>query len=606
MLCCVLLFYHAAHASDFRFSPRPNKAHLIQWRTWGKEAFDEAQKEDKLILLSLSAVWCHWCHVMDETTYSDQEIITFINDNFIPVRVDADMRPDIDTLYNQGGWPSTAILTPRGEVISGGNYIPQEEMLGRLKRTVAFYNGNRDAVLERIEEIKAMKEFQNIGKEDTGAMDKVDLDFIVQILKGSFDDKYGGFGNGQKFPSPDSIDFLLSVYSKNKDEEIMRIVILTLDHMAKGAIFDQVEGGFFRYATKSDWSEPHYEKMLEVNAGLIRNYAEASQALGRKDYLRIVQKSSRFVQSKLFDASSGAFYGSQDADEGYFKKADRRGVKTPAVDRTAYADSSSLMISALVAAYEATGQRQYLDTAAKGATFLLTKLYATHDGVFHYYRDGAPHLPGLLVDHAVFGTAMLDLYNVTGEKKYLIAAKEIGRIIIDRFYDPGMKRFRMNLDSSSVMPVTAGVLAELNGNLANYRAIGFLSRLEFTGEYSSLKEARDAAVSTLSRAYGKFTPHAAAFGNALLWIIGEPVQITIIAERAEIGKFLPVINNIYVPEKSLTVLSPSADARDIKKHNYALKESVYLCAGKRCSAAISDPERLGRELKDLAGSLSSK
>src|SRR5512144_2404081 len=164
-ICFMLAFSPLARADEFRFSPRPNKAHLIQWRSWGADALAEARTRDRLILLSLSAVWCHWCHVMDETTYSDDEVIGFINANFIPVRVDADMRPDIDTLYNQGGWPSTAILTPQGEVISGGNYIPPGEMLGRLKRTAALYSGNRNAVLDRIEEIRAMKELRSIGKQ---------------------------------------------------------------------------------------------------------------------------------------------------------------------------------------------------------------------------------------------------------------------------------------------------------------------------------------------------------------------------------------------------------------------------------------------------------
>ena len=111
--CLIFLILGAnlASADDFRFSPRPNKANLIQWRSWGQDAFDESKTTDKLIVLSISAVWCHWCHVMDETTYSDSAVITYINQNFIPVRVDADMRPDIDALYNQGGWPSTVILT---------------------------------------------------------------------------------------------------------------------------------------------------------------------------------------------------------------------------------------------------------------------------------------------------------------------------------------------------------------------------------------------------------------------------------------------------------------------------------------------------------------
>ena len=597
VLCFVLLLCQAAYASDIRFSPRPNKAHLIQWRTWGQEVFDEAQKKNKLILLSLSAIWCHWCHVMDETTYSDQEIISFINVNFIPVRVDADMRPDIDTLYNQGGWPSTAILTPQGEVISGGNYIPPEEMLWRLKRTAALYSGNRNAVLDRIEEMRAMKELRRIGQEGyAGASDKIDLDYIVQILKSSFDEKNGGFGRGQKFPSPDSIDFLLSEYAQSKDEGIKRIMTLTLDHMAKGEIFDKVEGGFFRYATKTDWSQPHYEKMLEVNAGLIRSYADASLVLGRKDYIRIVRKSMRFIQVNLYDNAGGAFFGSQDADEAYYKRQDRKGMKAPFVDKTTYTDSSSLMISALIASYGATSDEKYLGMATKGADFLLEKLYSGSDGVYHYFRDGAPHLKGLLSDNALAGSALLDLYNATGKKRYLNAANEIGKLIIGQFYDVAEKRFHSTLDTSLSKPVTAGALSEVNENLANYRAIRFLGRLTYTGEVKRLKEVRDAVAATMSGEYQRFAPQAGAYGNAAIWIVGEPVQIMILADGDGARKYLSVINSVYVPEKVVRVLSLSEDAGEITKLRYTPKESVYLCAGKRCSEPIAKPEHLKEEL----------
>ena len=117
ILSVFIFINQAALASDFRFSPRPNKAELINWQQWGLAPFSEAKRLHRPVLLAVSAVWCHWCHIMDETTYSDKDVIAYINENFIPVRVDSDMRPDIDSLYNQGGWPSTLVLTPGGEII---------------------------------------------------------------------------------------------------------------------------------------------------------------------------------------------------------------------------------------------------------------------------------------------------------------------------------------------------------------------------------------------------------------------------------------------------------------------------------------------------------
>jgi uncharacterized protein YyaL (SSP411 family) len=604
LLCCLVLVSRNVIASDFRFSPRPNNAHLIQWRAWGPAALDEAKKKNRLVLLSLSAVWCHWCHVMDETTYSDAGIIAYINEHFIPVRVDADLRPDIDALYNQGGWPSTAILTPEGEVVSGGNYIPPDEMLARLKRAATLFSDDRGIIDKRLGELKALKQLREMQQGGIrSSPDTSELDRVVQVLKNSFDEINGGFGGGQKFPNPDAIDFLLSLYARSPDKGIKKIVTKTLDRMAKGGIFDKVEGGFFRYATKPDWSGPHYEKMLEVNAGAIRNYAHASMAFGSREYRNVVRECLRYVRAALYDPASGAFYGSQDADERYYEKQDRKGVKAPFIDKTVYADSSSLMVSALLSAYQTTGEKQYLDMAVRCVDFMVRNMVAGDEGVFHSFREGEPSLKGLLSDNALFGSALLDLYNATGEKRYFEQANGIGGMIVGRYYDAETKRFRSNLDASLVKPATAGALSDANNNLANYRAIRFLGRLVYTGDDMKLKEARDAALASLSGEYRKFTPHAGIYGTALLWIAVEPVQITILAEGDGARRYLSAINSVYVPEKVMRVLSLSDDAAVIKALKYPLQEAVYLCAGKRCSAQITKPDKLNAELKRFISAL---
>jgi uncharacterized protein len=600
---CLLLFMNQpAMASDFRFSPRPNKANLVQWRDWGPAALEEAKKKNRLILLSLSAVWCHWCHVMDETTYSDEKIIAYINEHFIPVRVDADMRPDIDALYNQGGWPSTAILTPEGEVVSGGTYIPPGEMLSRLTRAAAFFRDDQAGLADRLAELKAMKAAEEVRQGRlANTPDRGDLGRIVQVLERSFDGENGGFGRGQKFPNPDAIDFLLSVYRANGDESAKRIVTRTLDRMAKGGLFDRVEGGFFRYATKPDWSEPHYEKMLEVNAGMIRNYAAASMALDNKDYQSIVRACAAYIQANLYDPESGGFYGSQDADEAYYAKQDRKGMKKPFVDRTVYADSSSLMISALVLAYQAIGENQYLAMAAKGAELMLQNMFAENEGVFHALREGAPSLAGLLSDNALFGAALLDLYGTTGEKRYLDRADGIGSMLIDRYYDAATRRFRATPGPALRTPLTAGVLSGANENVANYRALRFLSRLTHYRDRERMREVRDASLMAMSGEYRKFPPQAGSYGTILLWVVKEPLQVTIVSNAEGMRKYLAGVNGVYVPEKVLRILSLTRDLEEIKKLNYPLQEAVYLCEGKRCSAPITKPEKLASELRRFIG-----
>jgi uncharacterized protein YyaL (SSP411 family) len=236
--------------------------------------------------------------------------------------------------------------------------------------------------------------------------------------------------------------------------------------------------------------------------------------------------------------------------------------------------------------------------AVRSADFILMKLYSPGEGVFHYFRDDAPRLKGLLSDNALTGMALLDLYNITGDKHYLTSARAIGKIIIDTFYDKSMRRFRASLDTSIIKPVTAGALSTVNGNLANFRAICFLGRLAYIGENKKLKEVRDVAATTLSHEYERFAPQAAVYGNALLWII-EPVQITVLADGDRASKFQAAINRIYIPEKVVRILSLSGDREEITKLNYALKESVYLCIGKRCSAPITKPELLKTTLEDI-------
>jgi uncharacterized protein YyaL (SSP411 family) len=487
IICIILTFHQLAFAADFRFSPRPNKAHLIQWRTWSQESLQEAKKMNRPILLSLSAVWCHWCHVMDETTYSDPAVIAFINKNFIPVRVDADRRPDIDNLYNQGGWPSTVVLTPEGEVMQGGTYILPDEMLPWLSKTVHIFKEGKQQRNETSEERGKASPQGTKGISPDGT----ELLEIIGLIKSSFDDKYGGFGTWQKFPNPDAIDLLLAEYLKKRDPDLKAIIARTLDHMAAGEIYDAVEGGFFRYATRPDWSGPHYEKMLDTNAGLIRNYASAYMVLGESTYRKIMLGDMHYVMTTLFDRKAGVFYGSQDAGEEYYKEKQRKGLKPPAVDKTVYADSNARMITALLAAYDATGNREYLRVSRKTAAFIARKLYTAKDGVYHYYLGRERHTSGLLSDNVLFGLALIDLYNATGERNYIRLADAIAHLVIDRFYDHKKRQFILSPGTTLVTPSATSALLDAHTTIANYRAAILLSRLYHYQKNEGLKKIVD-------------------------------------------------------------------------------------------------------------------
>jgi len=595
VISLILVFNQAALASDFRFSPRQHKAQLIRWKEWGKKSLDEAKKEDKLILLSLSAVWCHWCHVMDETTYSDSTVIDYINTYFIPIRVDANMRPDIDDSYNQGGWPSTVILTPEGEVVQGGTYISSENMLQWLSGSVAMFAKGKKGMKERIETMRKRKEAGQ-SAELTVPGDR-DIARITAMITSSYDKKYGGFGISQKFPNPGAIDFLLSEYLVRGDPELKTIIRTTLKDMSEGEIYDRIEGGFFRYSANPDWSAPHYEKMLDLNAELIRNYASAYLVFGNSSYRKVLNQTIAYVEKYLSDKKTGAFYGSQDADEEYYKKTERKGLAPPFVDETIYADSNAQMITGLLAVYSATGERVYREIAEKTAAFLMKNLYSKQDGVFHYYLRGDSQLSGLLSDNVLVGLSLIDLYNATGQRIYIDTAEDIGRFLTHRLYNNETRQFASSPGTTVVRPSIPGPLSEYNTTSANYRAMIFLSRLYYMNEDKHLKKFIDDVNTTLRNSYEKFAPSAAFYGTALKWNMEEPVVITIIADDSKAGEFLSEMNKVYIPQKVVKILSLRRDRDRVKELRFPLEEASYLCWGKKCSVPITRPEDLTREIK---------
>jgi uncharacterized protein YyaL (SSP411 family) len=586
-LSIFILLNQAAAASDFRFSPRPNKASLIHWRNWSLAAFSEAKSVHKPVLLSLSAIWCHWCHVMDETTYSDAAVIAYINEHFIPVRVDSDMHPDIDSLYNQGGWPSTLVLTSSGDVIRGATYIPTEEMVSWLKKGLAESGSHRDGEAGRKEGSTG-----HLREEATGA---ADVREAFESLRSAFDERHGGFGLVQKFPNPAAIDFLLTEFSRRGDEETKRMISLTLDSMEKGEINDIIEGGFFRYATRSDWSAPHYEKILDLNAGLAENYASASLALGEETYKKVLEKTIHYLMKNLYDRKTGAFFGSQDADEKYYASKKRRG-RRPRIDTTIYAGPNAEMITALVAASGATGSKKYLELARRTAGFMLGSLYSKKEGTFRYYRDSNRHLAGLLDDNALFGNALIDLYNATGEMRYIDAAQDLASILAGKFFSAKEGRFRATAEAAFAVPSEPGALTEYETAVSNLRAAVFLLRIASYREETKLRGLANRAIARTRGDCERIGPIAGFCGMAFEWQLREPLEIVIVTAGGP-DRFLSAVNRIYVPWKVVKVLSPKTDESAVRSLGYPLRESLYLCSGKRCFAALRDPGKVVNEIR---------
>lgn len=299
----------------------------VDWYPWGEEALQLARQQDKPLLLSIGYAACHWCHVMAHESFEDPITAEFMNTHFVNVKVDREERPDLDTIYmnavvamtGQGGWPMTVFLTPQGEPFYGGTYFPPTPRYGMpsfmqvLQSIAQAWQAQRPKIDESAAGISQhlSRSIPLTGQQDTltPALFRRALDG----LSGTFDPTQGGFGKAPKFPPAMTLEFLLWMALRDGDEVALHMAQLTLQKMAYGGIYDQLGGGFARYATDNDWLVPHFEKMLYDNALLARVYLHAYQVTGNSLYKRIVEETLDFVVRELRHAEGG-FYSSYDAD----------------------------------------------------------------------------------------------------------------------------------------------------------------------------------------------------------------------------------------------------------------------------------------------------
>ena len=300
----------------------------IDWCEWGEAAFARAKNEDKPILLDIGAVWCHWCHVIDRESYENPEIARVINERFVPVKVDRDERPDVDSRYQsaisaisgQGGWPLTGFLMPDGKPFFGGTYFPPEDQQGRpgfrrvLLAVADAYKNKRDDLMrtaESLSEAVAKAEaFAGARAEFNLAVVDAQIGAITQL----FDTRNGGFGTTPKFPHASAVDLLLERYRQTGEKHLLAMAETTLEKMAQGGAYDQLAGGFHRYSVDERWLVPHFEKMSYDNSELLKNYLHGWQVT-KNPFLRdTAQGIIGWVNELLSDQQGGGFYASQDAD----------------------------------------------------------------------------------------------------------------------------------------------------------------------------------------------------------------------------------------------------------------------------------------------------
>jgi uncharacterized protein YyaL (SSP411 family) len=604
----------------------------VDWYPWGKEALERARKEDKPILLSIGYSACHWCHVMAHQSFENEAIAALMNEKFINIKVDREERPDIDSVYmeavqtltGRGGWPLTVFLTPEGEPFYGGTYFPPEDRDG-LPGLPRVLDAAAEAYHQRRQDIEAtaQKLKETMSRPIAAATQPLVEDVLVKAylsLKQGYDSSNGGFGTAPKFPQPLALDYLLRYYHRHRDETALEVVTYSLEKMARGGIYDQIGGGFHRYATDGHWQVPHFEKMLYDNAQLSQVYLHAYLVTGDGLFRSIATETLDYVLREMTDAKGG-FYSAQDADTegtegtyylwtpqeiiGAVGEADSREVikyygvtekgnfdernilhvtaekaeaeliakskaallekrqqrVRPGRDEKVLASWNGLMLASLAEAACVLNRQDYLAAATANGRFLLDTMIS--DGrLKHSYMGGEAKIDGYLDDYALVIEGLLSLHLATFGGRWLTQAIKLAEIMVDEFWDKKEETFydtSRGHEDLFVRPRSTydGVLPSPGSAAAI--ALLKLSRLTGNQEWQRL------AVQSLRSVRELMQRHPLGFANwlsALDFYLSRPMEIAIIGPRDDpaTGELLKIICSTWLPNKVAAARDPNDPA----------------------------------------------
>lgn len=398
-----------------------SKKNKIEWRDWSDEVFEQAKREKRFVILDLEAVWCHWCHVMDEVTYSDPQVIQLIKSKFIAVRVDQDSRPDLSNRYEDYGWPATIFFNSDGsEIVKRSGYMPPKEMVSLLK-----------AIIKDPTPGPSVQPEKQLSVSDKDSLTEPLREKLLNTFFESYDYELGGWGFVHKFLDWDSVEYAMR-RAQAGDGKAEAMAKQTLK--AQTQILDPVWGGVYQYSAGGVWTEPHFEKIMSMQAENMRVYSQAYSLWKDPTYLDAATGIHRYLKSFL-TSPQGAFYTSQDADlvkgehsEGYFKLSDaeRRKLGVPKVDTHIYSRENGWMIHGLASLYSATGRKEYLEDALKAARWIIENRAIDGGGFRHDEVDAAGPYLG---DTLYMGRAFLSLYTVTGQREWLERASRAADFI---------------------------------------------------------------------------------------------------------------------------------------------------------------------------------
>jgi hypothetical protein len=529
---------------------------------------------------------------MDETTYSAADNIALINEGYIPIRVDNDERPDVNRRYNMGGWPTTAFLTPGGDIVHGGTYIQPEEMYRTLLAVSEVWRDKREDIERRVGEARAEEEQARAAK--PGDISREIVDLVGALIRGQYDPEHAGFGREPKFPQTRLLRFLLDEYRRGGAPELATILQRTLDAMWERGMYDHVAGGFFRYSTMRNWDAPHYEKMLEDNADLLAIYADAHATFPDAGYDATMRDVIRWMDASLYQPETGLWSGSQDADEHYYTldSQERAKHEAPFVDRAIYTSWNALAASAYFAAYAALGDDAIDDRAHAAMRTLATRMWdRERKRLWHFDRGDGPRLEDLLGDLAAYLAATLDAYETGRHPGAFDGAVRLATTLVERLEDPERGGFfdAPARDESGRLATREKPIEE------NAVAADALLRLAALTHDERWRTVATRALRSFVGDYRRWGQFAAAYANAVARALAEPLVIVVAGPSAEALWSVAVACDD--PALSLHRLLPARDEERARTLGYPLDApAAYVCVGTVCSAPLRDAEGLRAEL----------
>lgn len=583
----------ALGGAGFSAPPPPE---ILRWRPWDAASLEEARSQDKLVLLDLRAAWCRPCAQMDAQTYRDPAVADWVSANVVPVRVDTDEHPELTVRYLSGGWPTTALLLPTGEVLSSGTFMPSAPFLRWARQLVRAYRDGKADILEQRKQVRRAADQGHKERLRVAAPDPAQVSQGVEALRWDLsrrlDPESGGFGRTAKFPSSDPVRFLLAL-SAGGAADVERMLRSTLDGELR--LMDPVWGGVFRYSTTPDWRSPSTEKLLSLQADLLRDFSEAYAATGASSYRQAAERLKRYMERFLADPEGG-FRASQAADlvrgdgarmtgTAYYALSEpaRLAAGVPGVDPRRPADGNAKAALGLLAEARALGDVE----ASSAALRALDRLWESADeegALPHLAGDGAEGLKGWAEDEVLGARAMLEAYLATGEERYLERSRKLWRFIETRLKAKG---------GSPLMEAPAAP-AGLDTSLSPYATALAAETAQAFFDLTLEPSFGDRA----DRLFAWCVTHGdlldpTVLGRLAVRSRAKPEVVFLSGAGAEREAFAAAFGRLPSPRKYLV----DAQARSFRRPRPSLAAPgpgawAAVCSGAACRDAVTDPDRL--------------